>query len=519
MRGVRRQFLSLLVAIMALFGGTVSLDLLFFEQTTRLYHLQTRVAVALLDWTTLLDQTSGLLLSAEPVSQAYPRWKGLYDTYRTDWPHASQELEKWAEGDRALTDQVVWVHKSLDRGLEQLDLVDQYLDSLIESLRARAPHIVDRASLAQLSTVSVESEPLTTTEAFYLSVVRNSAHLTANMMGPILDAAHERFQSQIADRVSAMNEQASTLRSVLVILILSVLLLFLFRVLKLNMDLMELAGQRTEELEKARQDQERRIAERTEELRTANQSLEQENQVRRKAEAQVVKLNRLYATLSNVNQTLVWIHDTHRLLPELCRVAVEFGRFELAWLGLVDDRRQTLDLYSARPNATVTKIELGLEEAKRNGGSASEVLQTGRPSRTDVPTKGPWGLERDHEFRSSALFPLFLRDRVVGVFGICSDDSGFFGEDDIGLLTEMAKDISFALEFMESEKKRQDTERVLQQWTGELENRVRARTRELEEKNQELDRMNRLFVGRELRMRQLKEHIKRLQTRPEEPNP
>jgi PAS domain S-box-containing protein len=46
---------------------------------------------------------------------------------------------------------------------------------------------------------------------------------------------------------------------------------------------------------------------------------------------------------------------------------------------------------------------------------------------------------------------------------------------------------------------------------AELEQRVKQRTAELEQKNAELDRMNRLFVGRELRMKELKEKIARLE--------
>lgn len=46
----------------------------------------------------------------------------------------------------------------------------------------------------------------------------------------------------------------------------------------------------------------------------------------------------------------------------------------------------------------------------------------------------------------------------------------------------------------------------------DLENRVLERTRELEEKNAELTRMNKLFVGRELRMIELKNKIKELET-------
>jgi PAS domain S-box-containing protein len=48
----------------------------------------------------------------------------------------------------------------------------------------------------------------------------------------------------------------------------------------------------------------------------------------------------------------------------------------------------------------------------------------------------------------------------------------------------------------------------------ELEQRVRERTKELERRNHELEQMNKAFVGRELKMAELKERIKELEKRP-----
>lgn len=50
-------------------------------------------------------------------------------------------------------------------------------------------------------------------------------------------------------------------------------------------------------------------------------------------------------------------------------------------------------------------------------------------------------------------------------------------------------------------------------FTEELEYRVAQRTAELEEKNADLERMNKLFVGRELRMVELKNSIRELEAR------
>jgi PAS domain S-box-containing protein len=56
-------------------------------------------------------------------------------------------------------------------------------------------------------------------------------------------------------------------------------------------------------------------------------------------------------------------------------------------------------------------------------------------------------------------------------------------------------------------------EEELRRLNQELEQRVRQRTGELEKKNAELEQMNKLFVGRELRMIELKEAMKKLESK------
>lgn len=68
-----------------------------------------------------------------------------------------------------------------------------------------------------------------------------------------------------------------------------------------------------------------------------------------------------------------------------------------------------------------------------------------------------------------------------------------------------------ALQLEEEIKKRQKAQEELQQLNGVLEQRVQERTAALEEKNAELHKLNKLFVGRELRMIELKERIREME--------
>ena len=71
-----------------------------------------------------------------------------------------------------------------------------------------------------------------------------------------------------------------------------------------------------------------------------------------------------------------------------------------------------------------------------------------------------------------------------------------------------------ALLLEEEIEKRQNAQDELEQLNERLEQRVQERTVELKEKYTELERMNKIFVGRELRMVELKERIRELEGQP-----
>jgi chromosome segregation ATPase len=59
--------------------------------------------------------------------------------------------------------------------------------------------------------------------------------------------------------------------------------------------------------------------------------------------------------------------------------------------------------------------------------------------------------------------------------------------------------------------KSKEAEEELRKYRNDLECLIKERTAELEKKNAELERMNRLFVGREFRIKELKNRIRELE--------
>lgn len=110
---------------------------------------------------------------------------------------------------------------------------------------------------------------------------------------------------------------------------------------------------------------------------------------------------------------------------------------------------------------------------------------------------------KDAGMKSFAALPLTNEKKIIGVLGIASKEARDFSAE-----KEFLETLSGAAALLTSNILL--IERI-RQHSHDLEKKVLERTAELEEKNRELKRLNKLFVGRELRMAELKKRIKELE--------
>ncbi|MHB1100637.1 MAG: sensor histidine kinase, partial [Burkholderiales bacterium] len=90
-------------------------------------------------------------------------------------------------------------------------------------------------------------------------------------------------------------------------------------------------------------------------------------------------------------------------------------------------------------------------------------------------------------YRSSAGFAFELGGKRIGLINIYADRVDFFGEDIVNLLHELCADISFALDYLDQQSKREAAEESLMRLNAELDSLVKIRTLQLEAANAELE--------------------------------
>jgi len=183
----------------------------------------------------------------------------------------------------------------------------------------------------------------------------------------------------------------------------------------------------------------------------------------KQADVSIRKLNRLYSVLSSINVLMVGERDRQRLFDEVCRIAVEQGQFDLAWAGDVDTKTQEIELLAifgapADKEFIASTRFTACPEDNAGRGTVGEAVRCRRPAcRNDLPAEqesSDWLEEFCRRgYRSVISLPVLSGGKCVSVIVLYSREPGFFDRDELQLLSELAEDVSFALAYIEQEKR------------------------------------------------------------------
>jgi PAS domain S-box-containing protein len=184
---------------------------------------------------------------------------------------------------------------------------------------------------------------------------------------------------------------------------------------------------------------------------------------RKQAELHLLRLNRLYAVLSQANQAFVRERDVQRLCQEACRILVQAGGYRLAWVGIVDhDRRELKPIARfGDDQGYVDRLRILIDRPGTHGPTATAVLEGRAIVRSDLEEL-PWDLQHhvdaaEQGLRAVAAFPLRAGDEVIGAISIYASESNYFDAEQIHLLEALAADLSFAIQSAQLEDYRRAT--------------------------------------------------------------
>jgi diguanylate cyclase (GGDEF)-like protein/PAS domain S-box-containing protein len=181
---------------------------------------------------------------------------------------------------------------------------------------------------------------------------------------------------------------------------------------------------------------------------------------RKQQEIKTRRLNRVYAVMSGINATIVRVRGRDELFREVCRIAVEDGHFRLAWIGNVERDAGKVNPLAWRgvgsPHPDV--MPRGMEETIAATYGLAEWVVTERKAivANDIDIDSRFGLAAEgalHGLHSLAALPLETAHGVHVVLALYAGETGFFDEQEIKLLRELAGDITFALENIARQEK------------------------------------------------------------------
>ena len=180
-------------------------------------------------------------------------------------------------------------------------------------------------------------------------------------------------------------------------------------------------------------------------------------------EDRIARLTRIHHVLSGINSTIVRVRDRQELFNEACRIAVEHGNFGIAWIGSYDPAAQEVTPL-AWAGLGASEILGGVKSAIRDDlpqgrGVLAQAIKSRKPVfDNDITVNPEVGGKRRAEaisrgYRSVIVLPLIVEGEVMGSLSLFAKEPDFFDDDEIKLLTELAGDVSFALDHIAKEQK------------------------------------------------------------------
>ena len=174
---------------------------------------------------------------------------------------------------------------------------------------------------------------------------------------------------------------------------------------------------------------------------------------RKRAEEQLRRATRAMRVLSASNQALVRSPDEASLFHAICTAITETGGYRLAWIGFAEnDAAKSVSIVGSagRDLEYLDTLRVTWVDEPLGRGPTGTAIRAGRIAvcnnvDTDVGFK-PWRAQASGlGFRSVIGLPLYCEGAVIGALTIYAHEPDAFRDEEMGLLQELAGDLSYGI--------------------------------------------------------------------------
>jgi PAS domain S-box-containing protein len=183
---------------------------------------------------------------------------------------------------------------------------------------------------------------------------------------------------------------------------------------------------------------------------------------RKRFEQSLLRANRSLSLRGRCNEILFRAVDQRSLLDSICRMLVDLGGYRFAWIapsegdGFGDAALAGADTRASRRGLLAT----GIPDCDR--ASALEALQSRRPV-VVPPAESPAGRVRPGaggDIVASAFVPLLGDAGTLGVVALHAGEADAFGREEMTLLEDLSRDLSFGLTALRDRRRRAAAEKA-----------------------------------------------------------
>jgi PAS domain S-box-containing protein len=184
---------------------------------------------------------------------------------------------------------------------------------------------------------------------------------------------------------------------------------------------------------------------------------------------EIHKNNRMLRMISECGKAIVRENCETGLLHAICRIAVDYGGYRMAWVGMVES-----DIFKTVRPAAHAGFEKGFIEtmhitwddnAHGQGPIGSAIRTKQNVIAKNIITDPKMSKLREaaeaNGYTSIAVIPLKQNDKILGILSIYATDEEAFGAGEVQILIEMSNDIAYGITALRNIEIRKNAELAL----------------------------------------------------------